>query len=152
MLHFARLCRTRSTVLARSYWAKGDFRKNGSYVTTKWISIFWIPVLPLESLRIRETAGFEIIGLADLQYTVLEKLPALRMKQVLSVYLFVAGLIMWLVLGFWLSLYLEHFSTGLVPLLWVLGLPAIVSIPFVLRHQAKKRIPGIQPTSATTGL
>jgi hypothetical protein len=106
----------------------------------------------LESLRIRETAGFEIIGLPDLQYTVLEKLPALRMKQVLSVYLFVAGLIMWLVLGFWLSLYLEHFSTGLVPLLWVLGLPAIVSIPFVLRHQAKKKISGIQPTSATTGL
>jgi hypothetical protein len=129
-----------------------DFRKDGSYVTTKWVSILWVPVLPLESLRIRETGGFEIIGLADLQYTVLERLPSLHMKQVLFVYLFLAGFITWLVLGFWLTLNIEHFSTGLMPLLWVLGLPMLVSIPFFLRHRAKRRIPGIQPTSVTTGL
>lgn len=129
-----------------------DFHQNGSYVTTKWIYIFWIPVFPLESLRVREIGGFEIIGFADLQYTVLENFPALHMKQVLSVYLFVAGLIMWIAFGFWTSLNFSTFSTGLAPLLWVLGLPLIASIPFILRYRAKKKIPGIQPTSATTGL
>jgi hypothetical protein len=129
-----------------------DFCRNGSYVTTKWVSIFWIPVLPLESLRIRETEGFDIGVLADLQYTVLEQLPNLHLKQVLSVYLFVAAFIAWIVLGGWLSLNIQYFSTGLVPLLWILGLPAIGSIPFVLRYRAKKKIRGIQPTSATTGL
>jgi hypothetical protein len=129
-----------------------DFRQNGSYVTTQWVSIFWIPVLPLTSLRIRETGGFEIIGFADLQYTVLEELPVLHMKQVLSVYLFGASFIVWLVLGFWLGLNIAYFSTGLVPLLWVLGLSMMVSTPFILRYRAKKKIPGIQPTSVTTGL
>jgi hypothetical protein len=30
-----------------------DFKPDGSFLTTKWIILFWVPLIPLKSLRIR---------------------------------------------------------------------------------------------------
>jgi len=39
---------------------KRDHRPDGSYVVTKWLSIFWIPVIPLPCLRVRRIPdGFQ---------------------------------------------------------------------------------------------
>jgi hypothetical protein len=35
-----------------SLYGKRDFRSDGSYTTTKWVTLFWVPVLPLGSLRV----------------------------------------------------------------------------------------------------
>jgi hypothetical protein len=35
-----------------SYYGKRDFRSDGSWLTTKWFVIFWIPIFPIRSLRI----------------------------------------------------------------------------------------------------
>jgi hypothetical protein len=40
-----------------SIYGKRDFLADGSYVTTKWVVLFWIPILPLNSMRIREVGG-----------------------------------------------------------------------------------------------
>jgi hypothetical protein len=96
-------------------------------------------------MRIRETGGFDLGAYADLQYVVLERLPRLSKKQVLCVYLFAAGLITLLITG---ALYLP---SDLAFLLLAPG-PLMALIPFLLRRRAKKKVPGIRPTSATTGM
>lgn len=34
-------------------YGKRDFLADGSFVTTKWVVFFWIPILPLSSMRVR---------------------------------------------------------------------------------------------------
>lgn len=39
-----------------------DHRSDGSYVVTKWLCLFWIPVFPLHSLRVRRVhEGYQIL-------------------------------------------------------------------------------------------
>jgi|HubBroStandDraft_6_1064221.scaffolds.fasta_scaffold03814_2 hypothetical protein len=35
-----------------SIYGKRDFHSDGSYTTTKWVTLLWLPVLPLGSLRV----------------------------------------------------------------------------------------------------
>jgi hypothetical protein len=34
-------------------YGKRDFLADGSFVTTKWVIFFWVPILPLSSMRVR---------------------------------------------------------------------------------------------------
>lgn len=36
-------------------YGKRDFHYDGSYLTTKWITLFWVPVFPLASIRAGKT-------------------------------------------------------------------------------------------------
>jgi hypothetical protein len=39
-----------------------DHRPDGSYVVTKWLCVYWIPVFPLQSLRVRRVRdGYQIL-------------------------------------------------------------------------------------------
>jgi hypothetical protein len=35
------------------YYGKQDKRQDGSYITTEWITFFFIPLIPLRSLRVK---------------------------------------------------------------------------------------------------
>jgi hypothetical protein len=34
-------------------YGRRDFRTDGSFVTTKWVTFLWVPLIPLSSLRVR---------------------------------------------------------------------------------------------------
>lgn len=36
-------------------YGKRDFHPDGSYITTMWVTMLWVPVFPLKSLRISKT-------------------------------------------------------------------------------------------------
>lgn len=41
---------------------KRDYRPDGSYVVTKWATVWWIPVFPLQCLRVRPVSGgYEVL-------------------------------------------------------------------------------------------
>jgi hypothetical protein len=50
-----------------SIYGKRDFHSDGSYTTTKWITLLWIPVLPLASLRVGKKP--DAAGTAKLRFT-----------------------------------------------------------------------------------
>jgi hypothetical protein len=116
-------------------YGKRDFRTDGSFVTTKWITFLWVPLVPLRSMRVKplDTSGVDHLGasifLASLGLLVLkssgkyeiqsENRPVLM--QVLHVYAFVFAL----VFAWWnLSRNTNLVSAGLLSV--VLASPAIL--------------------------
>lgn len=107
-------------------YGKLDFLANGSYITTKWIVFFWIPILPLKSMRVRQIGGGVLPGwTAD--YIVLSKGRPLLL-QVLYVYVFTFAI----ALAWWnLKPKPNIVNTSVVCLLLLL--------PFLVRNIAKVR-------------
>lgn len=111
-----------------------DFRSDGSYVTTQWFSIFMIPVVPLRSFRVLKSRH-PLGGYRSCEET------RLNLKQVASVYCYVAFCLSWLFcVPFLASEYLLDkpvwfFLGGLIAMITV---PAIA--PKLIRYRAKRRI------------
>jgi hypothetical protein len=111
-------------------YGKRDFRPDGSYITTKWISLVYIPFIPLGSIRIKPsgnaTDGAYPFGWTS-RYEVLERTP-LSLKQVFSVYVYAYA---WLGL---IAMFDEDISSEgalIVAVLWV-------ALPLVVRTRARK--------------
>ena len=122
-------------------YGKRDFWTDGSFVTTKWITFLWVPLIPLRSLRVRplDTSEVDHLGasilLAFLGFLALESSGKYEVQsdtrpvlmQVLQVYAFVLAL----VFAWWnLSRNTDLARTGL--------LCAILAAPFVLRAIARR--------------
>jgi len=125
-----------------------DYRPDGSFVTTEWITLCFVPTLPLRSFRlIRTQAGdINVVIFRSESYGVLKRLP-LCGPQVLRVYLFMAGAVGWWVLLIWLVFFKLGFMSGSnVPLMMVLmlvffcllGMP-LVAVVWLLRRNSKER-------------
>src|SRR5450432_1294976 len=72
--------------IGTSNYGARDFRLDGSYVTTSWFVLIFVPIFPLKSQRILPTGNNKNWGVYfSREYLVLEKLP-LNWAQVLSVY------------------------------------------------------------------
>jgi len=110
-------------------YGRCDFRADGSYVTTLWFVFFYLPIVPIRSLRMRTTGEVKYYGLQPNRVVeVLEKTKPHR-KQVLRTYsLFSAGLVIFLTaaLGhaFWLA------APGGV----------LMTLPWLLRKRAMERV------------
>lgn len=122
-------------------YGKRDFRTDGSFITTKWITFLWIPLIPLRSMRVKP---LNQPGLDHLEATILlafighvafkssgkyavqsDCRPILT--QVLHVYAFVLAF----VLSWWnLSRNTTLASAGL--------LLAVLASPFILRTIAQR--------------
>jgi|ERR1035437_3994201 hypothetical protein len=111
-------------------YGKRDFRPDGSYVTTEWAAILWIPALPLKSMRIHETAGTDVGVFSNLKYVILEQTPYLHKKQVLCVYSFAAAVVACFLLG------LAYLDYGNEFLVWV-AVALLAMIPYALRRRAR---------------
>ena len=93
-------------------YGKRDFLDDGSYVTTKWAVLFWVPILPLSSMRVREIGGEGNSSLLPGWSGTYEVYPKVRpvVQQVLYVYAFVFALF-WALLNFEPKLYIvRHVS------------------------------------------
>jgi hypothetical protein len=128
-------------------YGKRDFLTDGSFVTTKWVSFFWVPLFPLSSMRVRTSStdtpmpdhllaslllavGFGLLVLikSSGSYIVQSKRRPVLL-QVLYVYAFVFAL------GFgWWNL---SRNTNVLSALF---LCAVLATPCVLRAVARSRV------------
>jgi len=119
------------------YYGKRDFWPDGSYVTTEFVALLWIALVPLRSLRVKRVkTEFEVIAFTS-RYTEFAR-SSPRLKQVISVYAFECAMFA-LVIGY------SHAADLLpsVQLPIVLGGAAFVIaslslIPFLLRKTARR--------------
>ncbi len=105
-----------------------DFEKDGSYITTEWIVVAYVPILPFRSLRILPTGNNKSYGLyRSSSYLILKKMTP-NLVQVGCVYGWFASVI----LPIWAASALN---------LWWLGIPGVLMIgaPWFLRRRAIKR-------------
>jgi hypothetical protein len=128
-----------------TFYGERDHRADGTYITTEWITAFYIPLIPLRSFRLgyrgpaQSKSGFGF-GSAE-SYAVFEKTRP-NGKQVLSVYGFLVFCAAWLILTVRMLQLLypnglkDHGEVYFALAVAVLG---PISIPFFLRRRARKR-------------
>jgi len=121
-------------------YGKREFRTDGSFVTTKWVTFSWVPLVPLQSMRVKplDKSGVDHLGASIFlvfvgvlalkssgKYAVLSK-TRLVLIQVLHVYAFTFAL----VFAWWnLARNTSLISAGL--------LCAVLASPLVLRAVAR---------------
>jgi hypothetical protein len=129
--------------IGSGYYGKRDFRSDGSFVTTEWLSFLYIPILPFRSLRVRYNGPVEtnsIIGISSAtSYTVFERTFP-NWKQVLYTYGYISLFVVWVIFIVWLTFKLpQPVSEFEVVLLFIVCLlPA--PIPAILRNHAYKKM------------
>lgn len=138
-----RRCRGAFTLngIGTTFYGQRDFRKDGSYTTTEWLVFFYVPLIPIRSLRVRYQGPAESsfpIGFGSAEsYTIYEKrFP--HWKQVLCTYGYISLVAAWAYLaGSALVSLFPHalesaFSITLVFIVCILPIPT----PWILRHYA----------------
>jgi hypothetical protein len=121
-----------------------DFWSNGSYLTTEWIVLFFVPVLPLKTMRVR-SVEYENSGFYQKEGYVIHQTMPIHIRQVLSVYAFTISYIAYLSAVLWIAI--ERISqSAFEELNWV-GFAAFIAViaspwavPFYLRRRARHRV------------
>jgi hypothetical protein len=112
-----------------AYYGRSSERDDGSYVTTVWIVIFYLPIFPLRSERVLPHSVFRRgFGFKRYQYRVLHRV-LLDRPSVVRTFLIGWGVLFWYVcLSFVYDFVAHQFWPGSGPvfaLLW-LGLPFLL--------------------------
>jgi hypothetical protein len=71
------------------YYGKRDKLQDGSYITTEWITLFFIPIIPLRSFRVRSVSKqstWALIASAKDEKFMVARVP-LNWKQVFKGYI-----------------------------------------------------------------
>ena len=118
--------------IGTSVYGKRSFQPDGSYITTLWIVLGWVPVIPLKSFRVKEAGPEKLIpfGWSRPYYVLNKSRPDVR--QVINIYSYIVA-----------------FFLGCQTLLttkaedWVgyVALAVWVSLPWALRKLAKPAFP-----------
>jgi hypothetical protein len=128
-----------------TFYGKRDFRADGTYLTTEWIALFCIPLIPIRSLRVKYKGSGEhrwYLGLgSSSNYAVYEKsFP--NWKQVLCTYGYVGFMFCWVYLICTITAsIIPHtidpvFSVSMIFIMCIIPVPT----PWILRHFAKKQV------------
>jgi len=126
--------------IGTTFYGQRDFNRDGTHITTEWIVLFYIPILPIRSMRVKyrgESDGPRF-GIGSCRnYAVYEKRwPDWR--QVISVYGYVGFLAIWiyLICTQVAQRYPEAFGSvsGVTIIFIACSLPA--PTPFLLRYLA----------------
>jgi hypothetical protein len=137
------------------FFGQREYHQDGSYITTEWIAVCYVPLIPLRSFRLRyhgpgistSSVGFGSVA----RYAVYQKaLP--NWRQVLCTYgligLYVAALFLMVKIG-------EHYfpsGFGGHPIAFFSGLAAVgvvpAFIPAILRRQARRKASSHSETPA----
>jgi hypothetical protein len=118
-------------------YGRRDYLLDRSFVTTEWVTIGYVPIIPLISKRISYTRLDPFHSYDGSGHYIVETMP-LNVKQVVSVYGWVASLLAWFILAtsFQQSLVRlagdEDKAAGI--LLTFLGV--IIATPYLLRRLA----------------
>ncbi|MCX6851984.1 MAG: hypothetical protein NTY98_24070 [Verrucomicrobia bacterium] len=128
------------------YYGECDFHPDGSYVTTEWLSVVYLPVLPFRSIRLMRLPHLdrELIVFSSQGFLNVQRIP-LHWRQVLNVYGFLGFVALsWTVILVAPDLFGS--SWGHVPFEWIfltlfplLGGPFL--LPIFLRWRARRKVP-----------
>ena len=125
-------------------YGKRDFLTDGSFVTTRWLTFFWVPLFPLNSMRVRPrsdtpmpdhfltsvllalTTGLVAVKFSE-RYTIQSKSHPVLLQVV-----FVYGFVVALFSAWWnLAKSTDYVNAGI--------LCAVLAAPFFLRTIARSR-------------
>lgn len=105
-----------------------DFRADGSYTTTEWVTVLFIPVVPFRGLRILpDKPGMRPLVGSWKYFTIEKGWPNLR--QVLSIY----GWCALLACSLWAQAQWDRWW-------YVASIIAVLPLPWYLRRRARKRL------------
>jgi hypothetical protein len=121
-------------------YGKRDFRTDGSFVTTKWITFLWVPLVPLRSMRVKPLEESEVdhlgasillacVGLLHFKFSgkyVIQSVMPPALMQVLHVYAFVLAI----VVAWWNLARNTNFLSAAL-------LCGVLTSPFLLRSIAR---------------
>lgn len=125
-----------------------DFWPDGSYVTTEWHIYFFVPLIPIRSVRVKagtlQTRSLYVIAGTRRDYLICDEQPV-NLKQALSVYGFLAFYAVWAygllaLLRPWMRTLSDSVETTLM--LLIVTVPWIV--PWYLRLRGKRWRPGFK--------
>ena len=106
-----------------------EFLPDGSYITTEWLVLIYVPVIPLRSIRMLPSGDRKHYGVySSSRYTVLEKKKH-DVRQISAVYA-------------WFAVVVGSFWAATASQLWWLAVPGVVTLgaPWFLRRRAIKRM------------
>ena len=109
----------------RRFYGKRAFKSDGSYITTRWLTIVYFPISPSHSARVKKHASG---GPMYEELEIVEELP-LCLPQVFLTYLYVYGLL----LG--TAFYADKHHWSNAAQIFVIAM--IAAIPFVSRMFSK---------------
>ncbi len=125
--------------IGTQFHGKRDFLPDGSYLTTEWCIILYVPIFPFKSYRVIDKGSsysFHLFYDKEIHtWSIIRKLPT-NAKQTLYIYAYTYGLIPMLLIiarsGIFESL------PGMLPLAIAV---ICLSTPFILRIIAKSKLP-----------
>lgn len=128
------------------FYGKRDFRSDGSYVTTEWVVIFYVPVVPVRSLRVRYLGVPARPFLSSFfcpgnDYALVEA-RSLHRKQVMFTYAFLVVVLVWFYAWNLLTIKFDPrdtFGNGAGAFVIFLGAFVPAVIPWLLRRSARRR-------------
>lgn len=121
-------------------YGERDYWPDGSFVTTEWFAVAWVPIIPIIGKRISYTQNTDYAVFDPSGYYVYETLP-LNRKQVLCTYGWFAGVVAPLVVWgyFQDSLARALGSDDQGAALCLLSAGLVFVFPYFLRRWAKRR-------------
>jgi hypothetical protein len=132
------------------FYGERDYWPDGSYVTTRWLALFYVPLVPLESLRVREvgfpkTKDYGPITSTSQEYQI-HRAGEPHKLQVFSVYAFLVCFVAWMWGLLWTAVKVLHIDKlpnnwdGLAFLVTLLcGVAAAVAVLSTIRKRALRR-------------
>src|ERR1017187_421583 len=129
-----------------TYYGMRDFRADGSYITTEWIVLAYIPLIPTRSLRVSyrgpgERHWYLGVGSSE-KYAVFEKRFPPNWRQVLCTYSYVALLIGWIYFACTSSVSMFPHALDTVSGVTMIFIVCILPVPtpWIFRHFAQKKV------------
>lgn len=83
--------------IGTKFYGATDYGSDGSYVTTNWFVIFYLPIAPIESFRVIEEDSTNLIVYNSQQYRAVK--VRLHKQQILKTYCWTYGIIGLIVLS-----------------------------------------------------
>ena len=112
---------------------KTDFLPDGSFVTTQWLALFMIPIVPLGSFRVMKSKRYP-------EHTRICERTPLNAKQIGLVYLFIVFCAGWLLfVPVLLGEYLLNAPGWVFMTALLLGLPLPAILPWLARRNARSK-------------
>ena len=117
-----------------------EFHTDGSYITTRWFAVVFLPVVPLGSRRILPAGRTSFYGLySSSPYYILEEV-GIHWGQVLSTWC-------------WFGVVVGSVGLGALSGAWWLSAPGVVALPlpWLLRRRARGKRLEFETTSGSDG-
>jgi len=129
-----------------TFYGKRDFRSDGTYITTKWFILFFIPIIPIRSFRVRyqgHSSKMEGLSAKSSERYVIYEETTPNWKQGFFTYGFMCFFFLW---GMYFTPWLLFkcklsylISDTMIPYLLMLFIFMPSIIPYLLRRNARQR-------------